>query len=238
MVETFLALLMFALPVQAFEKPVRIGVLTPAWGAPGGVDELIGGLVELGYRENNDFIIGVRFTSGKLTALPEAARGMVEFGVDIIIADGEPAAKAVLAITSTHPIIFLGAGHPVGRGLVASFSQTGANMTGVTSLGLEVTGKRLQVFKELVPGLRRFVFPYDARDKNAISQADAYRRAALLLGLEMTDLPLNSVEEVRSRLGGLSSAEVQGVVVPEDVGLNIPGAVPGNRAAEGHSINV
>ena len=92
----FLGVLLFSTPGHAFEAPVRIGVLTPAWGAPGGLDGLISGLVDRGYRENEDFVVGVRFTSGDLSQLPEAARAMLDHGVDIIIAQNVPAAKAML----------------------------------------------------------------------------------------------------------------------------------------------
>src|SRR5688572_33381503 len=87
-------MLLYAAPALALEKPVRIGVLTPAWGPPGALGGLVEGLIDLGYRENEDFVIGVRFTQGNISALPAAAKAMVEGGVDVLLADNEPAVKA------------------------------------------------------------------------------------------------------------------------------------------------
>ena len=134
--------LLYAAPALALEKPVRIGVLTPAWGPPGALGGLVEGLIDLGYRENEDFVIGVRFTQGDISALPAAAKAMVESGVDVLLADNEPAVKAAQEATSTHPIIFLGVGDPIGRGLIASYNRPGGNATGVANLDLEVSGKR------------------------------------------------------------------------------------------------
>jgi ABC-type uncharacterized transport system substrate-binding protein len=103
-------MLLYAAPVLALEKPVRIGVLTAAWGPPGALGGLVEGLIDLGYRENEDFVIGVRFTQGDIAALPAAAQAMVAGGVDLLLADAEPAVRAVQKATSTHPIVFLGVG--------------------------------------------------------------------------------------------------------------------------------
>ena len=111
-------------------------------GAAGGLDGFVQGLIDLGYRENEDFVIGVRFTQGDMPALPVAAKAMVEAGVDVLLADDEPAVKAVQEATATHPIILLGVGDPIGRGLIASYNRPGGNATGVADLDLEVSGKR------------------------------------------------------------------------------------------------
>ncbi len=69
-------------------QPIKIGVLTSSWGPTPAVVGLRDGLLELGYRENEQFVLGVRFTQGDLAALPAAARELVQYGVDIIFADG------------------------------------------------------------------------------------------------------------------------------------------------------
>ena len=102
-----LALLVILILAPAFAQqatPVRIGVLTTAWGPPIGVEGLVEGLVGLGYRENYDFVVGVRFTQGDPSALPAAAKAMVERGVDILVAVGSLAAEAAQEATSTRPI--------------------------------------------------------------------------------------------------------------------------------------
>src|SRR5919109_5619220 len=90
-------------------QPVRIGVLTDSWGPTPGVVGLRDGLHELGYKENKDFVIGVRFTQGAAAALPEAARKLVQQGVDILFTNNPAPAKAAQVATSRIPIVFYGA---------------------------------------------------------------------------------------------------------------------------------
>jgi putative ABC transport system substrate-binding protein len=99
-------------------EPIRIGVLTPAWGHPPQVIGLRDGLRKLGYREPEQFVLGVRFTRGNLAALPAAARELVKYGVDLIVATDGAAAMAAQAATDRIPIVFAGLGDPLGLGLV------------------------------------------------------------------------------------------------------------------------
>jgi putative ABC transport system substrate-binding protein len=218
-------MLLYAVPALALDKPVRIGVLTPAWGPPGGLDRLVEGLVDLGYRENEDFVIGVRFTQGDISALPAAAKAMVESGVDLLLADNEPAVKAVQEATSTHPIIFVGLGDPIGRGLIASYNRPGGNVTGVAGLDLEVSGKRLQLFRDLIPGLRRVLLPYDMHNNYDAAQAELYRAAAQRVRIELVERPLESEQEARAALAEVRKGDIDGMLAPGDVSLNIPGLV-------------
>jgi len=150
-------------------KPVRIGVLTDSWGPTPGVVGLRDGLKERGYRENQDFVIGVRFTQGDVADLPQAARELVEQGIDIIFTNNPAPAKAAQMATRRIPIVFYGAGDPIGLGLIKSFAHPGGNITGVTDLDLELDGKRLEIFKEMIPGLTRVLFPYDNADAFSVT---------------------------------------------------------------------
>ena len=113
---------------------------------------LIEGLVALGYRENEDFVIGVRFTRGDSAVLPAVARELVRDGVDILFCFGESAAKAAQQATTTHPIVFEAVGDPVGQGFIQSYARPGGNITGVTDLNIEVSAKRLELFTGVAPG--------------------------------------------------------------------------------------
>lgn len=217
---------------QNLERPVRIGVLTAAWGPPAGLRGFIDGLVDLGHRENEDFVIGLRFTQGDLSALPAAASAMVDGGVDLIYAAGEPAVRAVQDATSTHPIIFQSIGDPVGRGLIESYARPGGNVTGVTDLNLEVSGRRLQLFKELIPGLERVLFPYDANNSYDLVQAELYRAAARRLNIVLVELGFGSVDEAQAALSKIRHSDVDGIVSPRDVAMNIPGLVLQLAASE------
>ena len=110
--------------VSAEERtyPIKIGALTPTWGPTPDVVGLRDGLLELGYRENEQFVIGVRFTQGDVAALPAAARELVQHGVDIIFAVYADAAKAAQLATTRIPIVFAAVGNPMELGLVQSFA--------------------------------------------------------------------------------------------------------------------
>ena len=158
--------------------PVKIGVLTDSWGPTPGVVGLRDGLKERGYRENQDFVIGVRFTQGNIAALPQAARELVEQGIDILFTVNPAPAKAAQMATSRIPIVFYGTGDPIGLGLIKSFAHPGGNITGVTDLDLELDSKRLEIFKEMIPGLIRVLFPYDPSETFSLAQLKIYRESA------------------------------------------------------------
>ena len=204
-------------------KPVRIGALTDSWGPTPGMVGLRDGLQELGYRENRDFVIGVRFTQGDISALPEAARELVQQEPDIIFTNNPAPAKAAHTATKRIPIVFYGAGDPVGLGLIKSFARPGGNITGITDLDLELDGKRLEIFKEMIPGLKTVLFTYDPSEAFSVAQAKVYRATARLLQIVLIEKPVHTQEEAQASFAGILKSDVQGIVVPRSLSLNIPG---------------
>ncbi|MGH7828252.1 MAG: ABC transporter substrate-binding protein, partial [Candidatus Binatia bacterium] len=211
--------------VSAAERtqPIRIGALTDSWGPTPGVVGLRDGLKELGYRENQDFVIGVRFTQGNIAALPQAARELVKQGVDIVFTNNPAPAKAAQMATNRIPIVFYGAGDPIGLGLIKSFPRPGGNITGVTDLDLELDSKRLEIFKEMIPGLTRVVFPYDKAEAFSVAQAKIYRESARSLRIMLIEKSVGSESEAQATFDGIRRSEVHGIVVPRSLSFNIPG---------------
>jgi putative ABC transport system substrate-binding protein len=205
--------------------PVRIGALTESWGPTPSVIGLRDGLVALGYREGEQFDIGVRFTQGSVAGLTEAARELVQHGVDIIFASEPNAAKAAQAATTQIPIVFALGGDPIGQGLIRSFARPGGNITGVTDLHLELGAKRLEVFRDIVPSLRRVLFVYDATDPLGLAEARVYRDAARRLRMDLMEKPVGSPAEAQATLARLRRGEVDGILAPRSLSLNIPGVV-------------
>jgi putative ABC transport system substrate-binding protein len=113
------------------------------------------GLRELGYVEGKNIIIEWRHHEGKVDRLPTLAAELVRLKVDIIITAGAPAARAAKEATSTVPIVMTQIGDPVGSGFVASLARPGGNITGLSILAPELSGKRLDLLKEIVPNLSR-----------------------------------------------------------------------------------
>src|SRR5262245_4004314 len=128
------------------KEPAKIGVLTEGWGPTPAAVGLRDGLKALGYREDEHFQIGVRFTQGDVGALAGAAKELVAAGSDLIFAVSANAALAARRATTAKPIVFAEVvGDPVKLGLVQSFARPGANVTGVSSLAVELSAKRLEL---------------------------------------------------------------------------------------------
>ena len=128
------------------------------------------GLRELGYVEGKNIVIEWRHHEGKLDRLPALAAELVRLKVDVIVTAGPPAARAAKEATVAIPIVMMQVGDPVGSGFVASLARPGGNITGLSSLAPELSGKRLELLKEIVPKLSRVaVFGTSTSPDNAPS---------------------------------------------------------------------
>lgn len=203
--------------------PVLIGALTVSWGPTPSVVGLRDGLLDLGHREGEHFVIGVRFTQGEAGALPAAARELVQHGAEILFADGANEAKAAQMATDRLPIVFVLGTDPVALGLVESLGRPGGNLTGLASLDIELAPKRLELFREIVPSLKRVLLPYDATNAYAVAQLSLYREAARRLGLALVEKPLRTQEEAQRIVAETRKSGVDGILSPRFTSLNIPG---------------
>jgi putative tryptophan/tyrosine transport system substrate-binding protein len=196
-------------------QPFRIGALTESWGPTPGIVGLRDGLLALGYREHEQFVLGVRFTQGDLAALPTAAHELVRYEVDLLFASDVPAAKAAQLATTRIPIVFAGlGGNPVEMGLIQSFARPGGNITGVVNLAVDLGPKRLEMFRELVPGLHRILFPYDPTEASSVAAVRGYREAARSLGLVLVEQTVQTQAEAQAMLTKCLVSEItQGLPV-------------------------
>ena len=150
------AVLTTAFPVEAQQqaKIPRIGYL--GGNSPNSRSEAFRqGLRELGYVEGKNIVIEWRHHDGKVDRLPALAAQLVRLKVDIIITVGAPAARAAKAATLTIPIVMMQVGDAVASGFVASLARPGGNITGLSTLAPELSGKRLELLKEIIPKLSR-----------------------------------------------------------------------------------
>jgi putative tryptophan/tyrosine transport system substrate-binding protein len=177
---------LFALSLPALaqqpKKIQRIGLLTwagpPAPSSPTPFNE---GLRKLGYVEGQNIAIEPRYANGQMNRLPELAVDLVRQSPDVIVAQSYPAALAAKQATSTIPIVIMGAGDPVATGLVASFARPGGNITGVSALETELSGKRLELLKEAFPKLARLALLWNAADFGMTLKFRELERAAQAL---------------------------------------------------------
>src|SRR4030095_8247309 len=115
------------------------------------------GLRELGYVEGQNIVIEWRFAQGKPDQIPRNTAELVRLNVDVIVTGGSTDTRAAKVATSTIPIVMTNESDPVGNGLVASLARPGGNITGLTTLSAELTGKRLELLKETLPRLSHVV---------------------------------------------------------------------------------
>src|SRR6266498_5787845 len=173
------------LPTQVGEaqeapRPFRVGVLNAAWAASHPtVEGLKAGLKELGFVDGRDVTFDIRFTEGKLDAMPAAAEALVKGGVDLIFTSQEAATLAAKDATESVPIVFTLVGDPVAAGIVGKLAQPGGNVTGVSSLQTELVAKRLEVLKTLAPAVRRVWLIYYQVDRGTTPMIGKALEAAL-----------------------------------------------------------
>jgi len=136
---------------QQASKIPRVGLLRPGSPPDVYVDAFRRGLNDLGYVEQQTIVLEYRWAEGSLARLPRLAAELVQLKVDVIVTQGEEAARAARGATSTVPIVMATSGDPVGAGLVASLARPGGNVTGLSTLIAEVIGKQLQPSRRLCP---------------------------------------------------------------------------------------
>jgi putative ABC transport system substrate-binding protein len=157
----FAGALLFALCVSAdaqqANKSSRIGFLAAV--SPAALSDRAEafrqGLRELGYVEGKNIVIESRYAEGRLERLPSLAAELVRLKVDVIVTAGPPATRAASEATVTNPIVMAQDSDPVGNGFIASLARPSGNITGLSTLSSELSGKRLELLKEVVPKLSR-----------------------------------------------------------------------------------
>jgi putative ABC transport system substrate-binding protein len=142
---------------QQPKKIPRIGYLgvLSASAAAGRIEAFRQGLRELGYVEGKNIVIEYRHADGKLERLPALAAELVRLKVDVIVAAGPTSTRPANEATATIPIVMVQDNDPVGNGFVTSLARPGGNITGLSSLAPEISGKQLELLKEIVPRLSR-----------------------------------------------------------------------------------
>ena len=158
----------FSAAAQQPTKIPRIGYLIAASPSSFAGEAFRQGLRELGYVEGKNIIIEYRFAEVKFDRLPALAAELVRLKVDVIVTGGPPSTRAAKEATVTIPIVMTQVGDPVGSGFVASLARPGGNITGLSSLGPELSGKQLELLKEIIPKLSRVaVFGTSTNPDNA-----------------------------------------------------------------------
>jgi len=200
---SFLCALLFArsFPVGAQQKVPRIGFLiisSPSAASPR-VEAFQQGLRELGYVEGKNIIIEYRSAEGKSDRLPALASELVGLKIDVLVGGGgNQLALAAMKATKTTPIVMTNFADPVGSGFVASLARPGGNVTGLTSVTFDLSGKRLELIKETLPKVSRIAVLYDPNDPAKVVEFKEMQTAARSLAVQLQSLEVRRPEDFES----------------------------------------
>ena len=167
-------------------------------------------LRELGWTENRTITIEYRWAEGREERFAEIAAEFARLKVDAIIASGTPAVIASRQATSVIPIVF-----PVASGLVATLARPGGNVTGLATLGADLAGKRLELLREVVPGLRRLAIMGNVANVFTVLELHELQGAAHTLGLEVATLEIRRAQDIAPAFEALKSRADALYVCPE-----------------------
>lgn len=183
---------------QQTDKAFRIGFLRPGRPPDSFASSFQNGLRELGYVDGKNVVIEYRFDADTVERLAQIANEFVNRKVDVMVVSGAPSALAAQRVAKTTPVVFVGVTSPLELGLVSSLNRPEANITGLSMNAIDLAGKRLELLKEMVPGLKRVtVLSHTGNAGNRIQfeQAEAAARA---LKVQIDSAPISRPDDFES----------------------------------------
>jgi putative ABC transport system substrate-binding protein len=179
-----------------------MGSTTPSaqspWTAP-----FVRRLRELGWIEGHNLAIEYRWAEGRNERLVEIAAEFVRLKVDVIVTYSAAPVLAAKQATSVIPIVFPAAPDPLGSGLVATLARPGGNVTGLSTQSTDLAGKRLELFREVVPGLRKLAIMANGGNPGSVREMGEVQAAARTLGFEVANLEIRQAEDIAAAFDAL-----------------------------------
>jgi ABC-type uncharacterized transport system substrate-binding protein len=186
-------------------KPLTIGFMgesTPE-GQRQWVAAFVQRLSERGWSEGRNVAVEYRWAAGRNERFAEIVAELIRLKVDIIVTQGTPAVLAAKQATSVIPVVFAIAGNPVANGLVASLARPGGNVTGLTNQSAELAGKRIELLRDVMPGLRRLAIMANVDNPSVVLDMREVQAAAQTLGLDVTTADIRRSADIAGAFAGL-----------------------------------
>ena len=209
-----------AAPLASFaqQKPAkvyRIGVLIPSNPAATArtQEAFKQALREHGYVEGQNVIVERRYGEGRADRLSDLAAELVRIKMDVIATATDPAIAAVKQQTQTIPIVMVGSTDPVATGFVASLARPGGNVTGLSNLSPELSGKRLELLREVVPGLSRVAIVWNPGVRGAVFDYKETESAARSLRLQLQSVEVSRAEDLDRAFSAVTNQRAQALIV-------------------------
>jgi putative tryptophan/tyrosine transport system substrate-binding protein len=219
---SFIVALLFALGVsaeaQTTAKMPRIARLSPSSAAADApvLEAFRQGLRDHGWIEGQNIVMEYRFSDGKPDRLPQLAAELVRLKVDVILTGATVGALAAKQATNTIPIVVVTTGDPVASGLVSSLARPGGNLTGLTALGQELSGKRLQLLKEAVPGINRVAVLSNPTNPDSRFSVKDVETAAQTVGVQLQVHEVGDPNGFDGAFHAINQARADGLMVLTD----------------------
>src|SRR5262245_33589396 len=214
----FFMLLVPCFPAQA-QQPAKVpriigflGVTSPST-ISARVEALRQGLRELGYEEGKNIVIGYRWAQEKFDRLPDLAAELVRLKVDVIVAAGPADTRAAKEATNTIPIVMGFDNDPVGSGFVASLAHPGGNITGLSTLSPELSGKRLELLREVLPKLFRVAVLGTSIQPGNTQSLKETELAARAFGIQLQHLDVLDPKDIQTAFRAASKGGADAVLV-------------------------
>lgn len=220
-------------PAPAADRLYRVGYLSKAGShVPAAFDSFLRGLRDQGFVEGRNLSIDYRLVDGGDPELEAAAVSLTRQPVDLILARCSPETKAARAATQTIPIVMIAlTGDPVVSGAVTSLSRPGGNVTGLTVLAPQLSGKRIDVLREAFPAVRRLGVVYDTAIPENAADLEQMQAAAKLLGVEIAVFDVKGADGLDAALAAAVRNDAVTTLLGSHGGAQAPRIVAAQQAA-------
>src|SRR5215813_2764425 len=200
---------------QQVRDTARVGVLfaNDQAGAAHFIEAFTQGLRALGHAEGKNLVLDVRYAEGKSERLPDLARELVGLKPDVIVASSDLAIAAIRRETRTIPIVMVFSVDPVGTGFVASFARPGGQVTGLSGVSPDLSAKRLELLREVIPGLSRVAILWNPDVRGAVLEYKETETAARSQRVELQSVELFSADDMNRAFTALSTQRAQAVIL-------------------------
>jgi len=184
--------------------PARVGYLSYIDRNDGAVQKLREGFAELGYAEGKSYVFVPRFGEGDITRMPRLVEELSRERLDVVVARGAVTGFAV-PLRDRVPVVFAFSGDPVEAGFAKSLAKPGLNMTGITFMALELSAKRVEVLKELVPGAKRIALLSNPEHAGELAEYRVSDQAARRVGAAITRHIVRNPKELEAAYAAISA---------------------------------
>jgi putative ABC transport system substrate-binding protein len=213
----------FATRAQQVSKIYRIGFLgaDSESGMATRVESFRTGLRDLGYVEDANLVIEYRYANEKYERLPELAADLIRSNVDVIVTHGTPGSMAAKKATATIPIVMALVGDPVASGILPSLARPGGNITGQSFFAPEITAKRIQLLKEVLPQMTRLAVLFNPDNAISALESEQIEQTTRYLKTELIQIPVRGPGDFENAFARMENEHTEALAMGDDFMITV-----------------